>query len=150
VDDEELEVHLADLKYQVENLKMLIASVEADLARKDEDDMMVRSTEAWLLALSENLVGVERDTEEAFDARRELTSLLVERIAISRNAEDRPRVDVTYRFGPPEGADGVQNSEQFAKTHGRLGGPTARTSQDELLRGRRRGRARSVRIGLRP
>lgn len=40
VDDEELEVHLADLKYQVENLKMLIACVEADLVRKDEDDMI--------------------------------------------------------------------------------------------------------------
>jgi hypothetical protein len=71
---------------------------------------------------------VERDTEEAFDARRELTSLLVERIAISRNGEDHPKVDVTYRFGPPEGADGVQNSEKGAKTHGRDG-------SEGLLRG---------------
>ncbi len=71
---------------------------------------------------------VERDTEEAFDARRELTSLLVERIAIGWNGEDGPKVDVTYRFGPPEGADGVQNSEEFAKTHGRGG-------SEGLLRG---------------
>jgi len=47
VDDEELEAHLADLKNQVENLKMLIASVEADLEDKDEEALVARSTEAW-------------------------------------------------------------------------------------------------------
>jgi hypothetical protein len=40
VDDEELEVHLADLRYQVENLKMLIASVEDDLTAKDEEALV--------------------------------------------------------------------------------------------------------------
>jgi hypothetical protein len=71
---------------------------------------------------------VERDTEEAFEARRDLTNLLVERIEVSRNEEGRPKVDVTYRFGPPESADGVQNSDEFAKAHGRGAG-------SELLRG---------------
>jgi hypothetical protein len=43
-------------------------------------------------------------------------------------AEGRPRVDITYRFGPPEAplgaesADGIQNSEEFAKAHGQGGG----------------------------
>jgi hypothetical protein len=34
MDEEELELYLTDLKNQVENLKPLIASVEADLAQK--------------------------------------------------------------------------------------------------------------------
>ena len=41
------------------------------------------------------------DTEEAFESRRELTKLLVERIVLSRNDEGRPKVDITYRFGVP-------------------------------------------------
>ena len=89
LDNEELEAHLADLKNQVENLKMLIASVEADLAAKDEEALVARSTEAWLLTLRENLVGVEQDTEEAFDARRELAQLLVEGISVNRGEDGR-------------------------------------------------------------
>jgi hypothetical protein len=51
-----------------------------------------------------------------------LTKLLVESIAISRNDEGRPKVDVTYRFGPPERANGVHDSEEeFAQAHGRGG-----------------------------
>jgi len=70
VNEEELEVHLADLKYQVENLKLLIASVEADLTAKDKEALAAQSTEAWLLTLRKNLAGVEQDTEEAFESRR--------------------------------------------------------------------------------
>jgi hypothetical protein len=130
VDDEELEVHLADLRYQVENLKMLIASVEDDLTAKDEEALVARSTEAWLLTLRENLPGVERDTEEAFESRRQLAKLLVKRVSVSRDEDGRPRVEITYRFGPPAGesplvadfsADGAQYSEEFAKAHGRGG-----------------------------
>jgi hypothetical protein len=116
VDDVELEVHLTDLRNQVENLRLLIASVESDLARKGQNRRVAESTEAWLLTLRENLAEVERDTEEAFEARRELTNLLVERIEVSRNWEGRPKVVVTYRFGPPESADGVQNSEKPTRT----------------------------------
>jgi hypothetical protein len=135
VDDEELEVYLADLKNQVENLKMLIASVEADLAAKDRDAQVARSTEAWLRTLRENLAAVEGETEEAFEARRELAKLLVERIRVSRGEDGRPRVEITYRFGPPEAplgeefsADGVRDSEEFARVHGQGGG-------EGLLRG---------------
>ncbi len=119
---------LTDLKNQVENLRLLIASVESDLARQQENRMVAESTEAWLLTLQKNLSQVERDTEEAFEARRELTNLLVERITISRNEEGHPQIDVTYRFGPPESADGVQNSEEFVRAHGQGGG-------EGLLRG---------------
>jgi hypothetical protein len=89
VNEEELEVHLADLKYQVENLKLLIASVEADLMAKDKEALVAQSTEAWLLTLRENLAGVEQDTEEAFEARRQLAKLLVERVSVSRGEDGR-------------------------------------------------------------
>lgn len=36
LDEEELRVHPVDLKNQVENLKLLIASVEADIDRNEE------------------------------------------------------------------------------------------------------------------
>ena len=148
VDDEELEVHLADLKHQVENLKMLIASVEADLTTKDEEALVARSAEAWLITLRENLAGVERDTEEAFESRRQLAKLLVERIFVSRGEDGRPRVEITYWFGPSAGepplvadfsAGGVQYSEEFVKAHGRgLGRSVARPPRDEVLRNHRR------------
>jgi len=100
----------------VENLKLLISSVEADLARAEEDRKVAASTEAWLTTLRENLQEVEADTQEAFDKRRDLVRLLVERIDVSRTEDGRLRVDITYRFGPPttesaeECADGVRNS----------------------------------------
>ncbi len=43
-------------------------------------------------------------------------------MVLSQGAEGKPKVDVAYRFGPPESADGVQDSEEFAKAHGRGGG----------------------------
>ena len=114
---------------------MLIAAVEADLAAKEENALVARTTEAWLLTLREYLAEVERDTEEAFEARRELAKLLVERIFISRAEDGRPKIEITYRFGPPEtfleaagSAVGVRNSEGFPRAHGRSGG-------ESLLRG---------------
>jgi hypothetical protein len=46
LDAEELETYLADVAGQVENLKLLISSVEADLARAEEDREVAASTEA--------------------------------------------------------------------------------------------------------
>ena len=54
-----------------------------------------------------------------------LAKLLVERVDIDRDEDGRVTVDITYRFGPPadaKSADGVQNSEEFARAHGRSGG----------------------------
>ena len=116
LDEEEVETYLADVVNQVENLKLLISSVEADLARAEEDREVAASAEAWLLTLRENLQEVEADTQEAFDKRRDLVRLLVERIVVSRTEDDRPKLNITYRFGPPtaesaeECADGVRNS----------------------------------------
>jgi len=118
LDAEELETYLADVANQVENLKLLISSVEADLVRAEEDREVAASTEGWLMTLRENLQEVEADTQEAFDKRRELVRLLVDRIVVSRTEDDRPRLDITYRFGPPaagsagECVSGERNSEQ--------------------------------------
>ena len=93
--------------------------------------MVARSSEAWLVTLRMNLEEIEQDTEEAFESRRELAKLLVEKITVGRNEEGRPKVEITYRFGPPvsnNGATGEQNSEEFKKAHGRSGG-------GDLLRG---------------
>ena len=54
LDEEELETYLADVVKQVENLKLLISSVEADLARAEEDRESAAIAEAWLMTLREN------------------------------------------------------------------------------------------------
>jgi hypothetical protein len=134
MDEDELEIHLADLKYQVENLKLLIASVESDLAQMEENRLAAKSTEAWLMTLRENLWEVEQETEEAWGKRRELAKLMVEKISIGRNGDGWAEVQITYRFGPPkaplrdDSANGVQSSEEFARAHGQGGG-------EGLLRG---------------
>ncbi len=51
--------------------------------------MVAESTEAWLMTLRKSLSKVERDSEEAWIARRELAKLLVEKISIGRNDEGR-------------------------------------------------------------
>jgi hypothetical protein len=120
LDEEELEVHLTDLKNQVENLKLLISSVEADIARKEDDKQRAQTTEAWLLTLRERVEEVEGDTEEAFEERRELVKLLVERINAGRDEDGNTRVAITYRFGPPpeepESVYGVAHTRECGKT----------------------------------
>jgi hypothetical protein len=120
------EVYLADLKNQVENLKLLISSVESDLAKKHENKMLGENTDACLIVLKEDLSVVEHDTQEAFGNRRTLVMLLVERKTVGRDeAEARPRVDVTYRFGQPaapeaDRAISVQDTQELWGALGRL------------------------------
>ena len=86
------------------------------------------------MSLRKNLAEAERDTEEAFESRRELVKLLVEKIVVRHNEEGRPKVEIIYRFGPSEArlredsADGGRNSEELKMSHGRSGG-------GDLLRG---------------
>jgi site-specific DNA recombinase len=107
LDEEELEVHLVDLKNQVENLKLLIASGEADIGRKEENKLTAQTTEAWLLTLRERIEEVEEDTGEALEKRRKLVKLLVEQIKVDRNEDGHTQVQITYRFGPPPEEPGV-------------------------------------------
>jgi hypothetical protein len=114
--EEELEIHLADPRNLIDNLKLLLSSVENDLAAKREEVEVAESTEAWLLTLRERIAEVEEDTEEAFEKRRQLVKLLVAGITAGRDEDGQLDVRITYRFGPPEPVDeedmfvtGVQN-----------------------------------------
>jgi DNA-binding transcriptional MerR regulator len=102
ISEGELKLHLADVGTQLDNLKLLLSSVESDLATKHEVAEVAESTEAWLLTLRERLSEVEEDTEEAFEKRRQLVRLLVAGITAGKNEDGRPDVRITYRFGPPE------------------------------------------------
>jgi site-specific DNA recombinase len=102
ISEEEADVLLADLKNQSANLRLLIGAVESDLSKREESKLAALSTEAWLVSLRKNLWEVEEDTEEAYLHRRELAKLLVEKIAVDRDEDGRAKVDITYRFGPPE------------------------------------------------
>jgi hypothetical protein len=86
----------------VDNLRLLISATEAEFSTVEEDRLVPRNTEAWLLTLRENLVEVEQDTDEAFLKRRELVMLLIEKISAGRGEDGRVRVDISYRFSPPE------------------------------------------------
>ncbi len=66
----ELEVYLADLKYQTDNLRLLLESVETDLSQKHERKELAETKHAWLVTLRQRLAEVEEDTEEAFRAGR--------------------------------------------------------------------------------
>jgi hypothetical protein len=96
---------VADLKNQTDNLSLLLEAVEGDLVAKREQTQLAASTEAWLVSLQERIAEVEEDTPEAFEKRRELVRLLVERITVDRGEDGQPRVEITYRFGPPASGD---------------------------------------------
>ena len=101
ISEDELAMYAADLKNQVENLKLLIASVETDLATQEQNRLVVQDIVAWLLTLRKRVAEVEGDTEEARRKRRELTRLLVERITVGITEDGSTRVPITYRFDPP-------------------------------------------------
>ena len=105
ITEEELDEYLADLRIQTENLRLLLGSVEADLAQRNEERELAASTEAWLMTLRERIHEVESDSEEAFRARRQLVRLLVEGIIIEdKRKGEGYSVRITYRFDEPEGA----------------------------------------------
>lgn len=99
-------MYLADLKNQTDNVRLLLASVEAELSQKREQADLVDITEAWLYALRERVAEVEEDTKEAFYARRQLVKLLVAGITVGKRKEDgETEVRITYRFGTPPTPD---------------------------------------------
>ena len=54
------------------------------------------------------LEALEDDTEEAYLKRRELDKLLVERTTISGGKARQVKIDITYKFRPPEPEDGAE------------------------------------------
>ena len=111
ISEEELADYMADIKNQISNLKLLISSVEDDLASLGESRLEAQSAEEWLLALREGVSEVESDTSEAFQKRRELVRLLLDGITIDRDENGDPRVEITYRFGPPPGESFVLSGQ---------------------------------------
>ena len=120
IDEEESETLLLDLKNQIENLRLLISSVEADIARKQEDQAVAKSAAAWLVTLRKNLAEVEQDTDEAFKKRHDVAKLLVEGITVGRTEEGRTKVDITYRFGEPPGAEGHRVTDADTGTNSQM------------------------------
>ena len=64
---------------------------------------------SYLGKLADNIAEVEGDSIDAFRKRRELVRLLVEKITADRDEDGRPRVHMTYRFGPPPEDSFVQS-----------------------------------------
>ena len=55
ISEEELETYLLDLKHQIDNLRLLIESAQADLSRSAEKELAAKNTEAWLLTLRDRI-----------------------------------------------------------------------------------------------
>jgi chromosome segregation ATPase len=108
----ELEIYLAELRNQTENLRLLAESVEADLSQKREQRELAETTHAWLVTLRERLSEVESDIEEAYEARRRLVELLVAGISVCRKEDGSPKIEITYRFGPPSEAAEERDAEE--------------------------------------
>ncbi len=101
ISEEELAEYVTGIKNQANNLRLLISSVEDDLAGLTETRRLAESAAEWLLILRDRASEVEADTPEAFRKRRELVRLLVDRISSDRDEYGHKRVEITYRFGPP-------------------------------------------------
>jgi site-specific DNA recombinase len=105
ISEEELDLYLADLKNQTDNIRLLLASVEADLSQRRERMELTETTRAWLAVLRQRLAEVEEETQEAFRARRQLVKFLVAGItAGNRRKDGSAEIRITYRFGQPGGA----------------------------------------------
>jgi hypothetical protein len=101
ISEEELADYMTDIKYHADNLRLLISSVEDDLASLGASRVEVQSAAEWLSALREGVSEIEADSPEAFQERRELVRLLVEGITTDRDENGHPRVEITHPFGPP-------------------------------------------------
>jgi site-specific DNA recombinase len=101
ISEEELETYLLDLKYQTDNIRLLLKSIEAELLQLSEQQEAAAAAASWLAALRGRLHEVEEDTEEAYRVRRQLVQLLVAGITAGRGEDGRPNIRITYRFGPP-------------------------------------------------
>ena len=126
LDEEELEVHLLDVKNRISNLKMLIESAEAGLAREEQDAAAAKNTATWLTSLRGGLQALEEDTDEAWHARRELVEQLVEKITVSRTEDGRAKIHIAYKFAPPaRSASGITDHKTFEILAGEIPIPEA-------------------------
>ena len=121
ISEEELAEYMTDLKNQFDNLRLLLQSVEDDLAATHEESRIAASTEAWLMTLRQCLAEVEGDSRKAFEQRRQLVRLLVQQITAGRDKKGHTQVQITYRFAPPsEGVvvTGIQETSRSSAENG--------------------------------
>jgi hypothetical protein len=113
ISEDELGVYMADLKNQLDNLRLLLDSVEGELSHKREQAEIADSTEAWLHALQGRVADVEDDTKESFRARRQLVRLLVAEVTIGKKPENgESKVRIIYRFGLPPASGSASSPSQ--------------------------------------
>jgi chromosome segregation ATPase len=106
ISEEELDAYLVELKKQIDNLRVLLASIEVELSERRERTALTDTTHAWLLSLRQRLEEVEDDTPEGFEKRKQLVRLLVESISLGKSQQEgQAEVQITYRFGPPPDSD---------------------------------------------
>ena len=106
ISEEELDAYLVELKKQIDNLRVLLASIEAELSERRERMALTDTTHAWLLSLRQRLEEVEDDTPEGFEKRKQLVGLLVESISLGKSQQEgRAEVQITYGFGPSPAPD---------------------------------------------
>jgi site-specific DNA recombinase len=98
ITDEELDAHIGALRAEIERLQARVEDIEGHLSAQEHEREAGRTTESYLLSLMGRIEGVEHDPT----TQRELVRLLVSAITIGRDEHGRARVDITYRFGPPE------------------------------------------------
>jgi site-specific DNA recombinase len=110
--EEELDTLLADVRGRTGNTRLLLANAEVALESRRERRKLADSAAAWLETLRERLSEVEEDTETAYLERRQLVQLLVENITVGRCADDKPHIQVTYRFGPPQDAEAAEDGPE--------------------------------------
>jgi hypothetical protein len=106
---------MADLKDQLDNLRLLLDSVEGGLSQKRERAELADSTEAWLHALRGRMADVEDGTKETFLTRRQLVRLLVAEVTVGKMPENgETEVRITYRFGLPPASGSAGSPSQGA------------------------------------
>jgi seryl-tRNA synthetase len=123
ISEEELDVYLADLKKLIDNLRVLLTAIEAEVSERQERTALTDTTHAWLLSLRRRLAEIEDDTPEAFGKRKQLVRLLVESISLGkRQQDDRAETQITYRFEPPPASDAesVEDSSMSVLKKGSL------------------------------
>ena len=114
ISEEELDVYLTDLKNQIDNLRLLLESVEVDLSHRRERATLTDTTHAWLLSLRQRVAEIEENTPEAFRERRQLVGLLVQSISVGKREEDgRTEIQITYRFGPPSTSEAPEQDRSM-------------------------------------
>ena len=106
ISGEELVAYLVELKKHIDNLRVLLASIEVELSERHERTALTDTTHVWLLSLRKRLEEVEEITREGFEKRKQLVGLLVESISLGKSQQEgRAEVQITYRFGPPSASD---------------------------------------------